>query len=291
LHSPYFHDIVLDTETKAASYLATENIKRQTNIDAKLDSGTSNLSGMALLSDKRMILCDFKNASVKLLDLKIGRLVSSLHLSSNPWDVCILPEQHAAVTLPHEGKIQILKTKENIALVTSIKTRKECRGILFWKNKLFLTFEGGALQMINLKGVVIQEVKTGEMFKWPFYITLTGKEPTLFVSDAVRNSVTKYDLQFNILATMKNEALIGTRAIVPVDDCHLLVCGRESKKLLLLNTETQEMKVLLGPNEENLCAQCVCYSRELGKLYITCIEDGNAGVCDSVKVFDVKVNG
>jgi len=290
LHSPYFYDIVFDTET-ITSCLATENIKRQTDIDAKLDKNISNLSRTALLSNKRMIVCDFTNASVKLLDLKFGCLVSGFRLSSNPWDVCILPEQHAAVTLPEEGKIQILTTKESIALVTSLKTKKDCRGICFWENKIFVTFFDGTLQMIDLKGKVIQEVKTGEMFERPLYITMTGKEPTLFVSDAVRNSVTKYDLQFNILATMKNEALIGTRAIVPVDDCHLLVCGRESKKLLLLNTETQEMKVLLGPNEENLCAQCVCYSRELGKLYITCIEDGNAGVCDSVKVFEVKVNG
>jgi len=287
LHSPFFYDIVLDTETKA-SYLATGNIKRQTNIDAKLDSGISNLSGMALLSDKRMIVCDFQNASVKLLDLKFGRLVSSFCLSSNPWDVCILPEQHAAVTLPEEGKIQILTTKENIALVTSIKSKASCRGICFWENRLLLTFLDGTLQMIDLNGKVIREV---EMFEWPGYVTIIEKEPALFVSDGSMNSITKLDLQFNILATIKNKALMRPRAIVPVDDRHLLVCGRGSKKLLLLNTETHEMEILLGPNEDNLCAQCVCYSRELGKLYLTCIEDGNAGVCDSVKVFDVKVNG
>ena len=143
--------------------------------------------------------------------------------------------------------------------------------------------------MIDLNGKVIREVK---MFIWPGYVTIIEKEPALFVSDGSMNSITKLDLQFNILATIKNKALMRPRAVVPVDDRFLLVCGRGSKNLLSLDTETQEMEVLLGPNEDNLCAQCVCNSRELEKPYITCIrEDRNAGVCDSVKVFDVKVNG
>jgi len=267
----------------------------QGGINAKLDKQVCSLSGMALLSDKRMIACDFENASVKVFDLKLGRLESGFRLSSNPWDVCLLPEHHAAVTLPKEGKIQILKTKENIALVTSIKTRALCRGICFLEIKFVLTFGDGTLQMIDLKGKVIQEVKTDEfkqqLFGWPGYVTIIGKEPALFVSDGTRSSLTKLDLQFNILATTKNEAFSKLRGIVPVDECHLLVCSRESKKLFLLNTETQEMQVLLGPDQTEFRPQCVCYSGELKKLYVACIEDGNAGVCDSVKVFDVKING
>jgi len=244
-----------------------------------------------------MIACDSRNASVKVVDLKLGRLESSFCLPSNPWDVCLLPDHHAAVTLPDEGKIQILKTKENIALVTSIKTRYSCRGICFWENKFVLTFLDGTLQMIDLKGKVIQEVKTYAFQQrqsgCPGYITILGKKPALFVTNGDMSSLTKLDLHFNILATIKNKAFSSLRAIVPVDECHLLVCNRESygyNKLFLLNTETQEMCVLLGPDQADLRPQCVCYSRELKKLYVACI-DGNAGDCNFVKVFDVKVNG
>jgi len=159
-----------------------------------------------------MIACDSRNASVKVVDLKLGRIESGFRLSSNPWDVCLLPEHHAAVTLPDEGKIQILKTKENIALVTSIKTRESCRGICFWENKFVLTFPDGTLQMIDLKGKVIQEVKTDEfkqqVFGWPGYVTIIGKEPVLFVTNGDMSSLTILDLQFNILATIKNELSI-----------------------------------------------------------------------------------
>jgi len=51
------------------------------------------------------------------------------------------------------------------------------------------------------------------------------------------------------------------------------------------------MQVLLGPDQADFRPQCVRYSRELKKLYVACTALGNAGVYDSVKVFDVKVNG
>jgi len=269
--------------------LTTENLQRQADIPVRESSDKTgcNLMGMALVPDKKMVLCDCNNKSVKLLDLESGHLVSSLRLSSPPWDVCAIPGQQVAVTLPDEGKIQVVSTQRQLTLTTRIKTRQGCRGIRYWQDTLIVTFSEGTVLVIDLKGNVVMEMDNTNagylLFKCPLYVTVDYKGSTLYVSDGVKNTITKMDLTLKVVATIKNKTIRAPHGMFPLDDHHLLVCSFGSHNVVLLNTETQEERVVLGPGQGILWPRCVSYSAELGKLYVTCYR------CDSVKVFAMRI--
>ena len=233
-----------------------------------------------------MVLCDFDNHSVKLVNLESNRLVSSLRLSSRPWDVCEIPGQQVAVTLPCEGKIQVISTHGQLTLTSRIKTRNDCRGIRYWQNTLIVTFSDGSVRIMDRKGNVVREMdntKAGyQLFKCPLYVTVDNKGSALYVSNEGKNTITKTDLTLKAVATIENKAIRAPYGMFPLDDHHLLVCGHSSHNVMLVNTETQEVRVVLSRDQGIQAPVCVSYSQELRKLYVTSYS------CDSVKVFAMR---
>ena len=238
---------------------------------------------MALVPDNKMVLCDFNNNQVKLVDLKSGRLVSSLRLSAQPWDMCAIPGRKVAVTLPFKDEIQVISTQEQLQLTTCLKTRLECKGISYWQDTLIVTFRDGVVQKMDMRGNVVMEIDNtkAEYELCPLYVTVDNKGSALYVSDAGEDTITKMDLTIKEVAKIENKAIEEPRGMFPLDDHHLLVCSFDSHSVVLVNTETQEVRELIGPDQGIRWPYCVSYSAELGKLYITQV--GNY-----VKVFDMK---
>jgi len=267
--------------------LTTENLQRQADIPVKESSDKTSpyLTGMVLVPDKKMVLCDFHNYSVKLVNLESGCLVSSLRLSSQPWNVCEIPGQQVAVTLI-DGWIQVISTQGQLTLTSRIKTRYDCRGIRYWQDTLIVTFYDGTMRVMDMKGNVVRELDNKnagyQLFQCPLYVTVDNKGSALYVSDDGKNTITKMDITLKVLATIENEAIRAPNGMLPLDDHHLLVCGYGSNNVMLVNTEIQEESVVLGPDQEIEQPACVSYSKELGKLFVTCSE------CDSVKVFAMR---
>jgi len=268
--------------------LTTENLQRQADIPVKESSDKTSpyLTGMVLVPDKKMVLCDFHNYSVKLVNLESGCLVSSLRLSSQPWDVCAIPGQQVAVTLPCEGMIQVISTHGQLTLTSRIKTRNDCRGIRYWQDTLIVTFSEGSVNVMDMKGNVVRELDNTnagyQLFQHPLYVSVDNKGSALYVSDVNKNTITKMDRTLKVVATVENEAINGPRGMFPLDDHHLLVCGYRSHNVVLVNTETREVRVVLSRDQGIKRPVCVSYSQELGKLYVTCLD------CDSVKVFAMR---
>jgi len=233
-----------------------------------------------------MVLCDWPNDSVKLVDLVAGRLVSCRRLLSAPWDVCAIPGNKVAVTCPLDGNIQISSTLPQLRFTEYIKTRRECRGIRYWLSRLIVTFYGGSVQILDMWGNVLKEIdnkKSGyQLFETPLYLTLDINEGSaLYVSDNGKSTIIKMDLSLEVVAKIENEVFKAPGAMFPLDDHHLLVCAYGSHNVVLVNTETQDVRELLGPGQGIKKPRCVSYSAVLRKLYVT------YEFCDSVKVFNM----
>jgi len=281
----------VNPDSMPAFPLNIENIQWQADISVKLPSDEINcsLSGMGLVPNNRMILCDSNNQSVKILDLKSCRLVSTVRVSSPPYDVCAIPEQRFAVSLPNEGKIQKIIIQGGLALTTSFKTRNNCRGIRNVRNTLVVTYwECNGLEILDLDGQVLKQIQSDEhgqpLFVTPFYVAVDRLGRNIYVSDHNRNTITKLDLELNVLHTFVKKPIKGPRSMFAVDDCHLLVCCRDNDKILLLNTETEEVHIFLGVDHGIVSPQYVCYSSDLKTVFVTCISE-RPDVRNTVKVF------
>jgi len=241
---------------------------------------------MSLVPDNKMVLCDWFNCSMKLVDLESKHLVSSFHLSAAPWDVCAIPGRKVAVTLPDKGRILVISTQGQLTLTARIKTRQGCRGIQYWQDTIIVTFSEGTVLVMDMKGNVVRELDNEnagyQLFQCPLYVTVDNKGSALYVSDVNKHTITKMDLALKVVATVENKAINGPFAMFPLDDHHLLVCGYRSHNVVLVNTETREERVVLGPDQGIQWPVCVICSPEVGKFYVTCFG------CDSVKVFAMR---
>jgi len=69
---------------------------------------------MCLVSDDRIVVIDFSNSSVKLVDVIAGRVLDQLKLQHQPWGVCRMSGDRVAVTLPDAHGIMVSFVTFNI---------------------------------------------------------------------------------------------------------------------------------------------------------------------------------
>ena len=191
----------------------------------------------------------------------------------------------------------MIKTNPNIELTRTIQTSGSCRGITFWQNTFIVTIgydDRRGVAILDIDGRVLKDIfndlKGRPLFKRPHYVSVGGLSPTLYVSDRKHNTLTKMDLSLKVQQRLTLDAIEHPYAMFQLDDKQLLVCSAERDNVIMLNTETGQVRDLLGPDANIHTPICACYSHELGKLYITCWGQGEeSGSCNAVIVFDVKL--
>ncbi|XP_052792639.1 uncharacterized protein LOC128226696 [Mya arenaria] len=167
-------------------------------LDMTMKSPTDNrdcyLSSMLHLAGSRLIMADWHNCTVKLVDLQTNNLLSQISVPGHPWDMCHLPGDR-------------------------------------WY------------------------VKVG-----------------LLSSDMSRNTITKLDMNLNIIKTFQDPALKRPTSITAFGD-HLLICCNGSNTNMILDLSTGQMTQLMGKKEGIRNPLCAFYCPQQNKLLVT--EEGN----------------
>ena len=65
------------------------------------------ISDICLVSDDRIVVVDYNNESVKLLEVTTGRVLHQLQLQDQPYGVCRMSGDRVAVTLPYDDMLQV----------------------------------------------------------------------------------------------------------------------------------------------------------------------------------------
>ncbi|XP_052777966.1 uncharacterized protein LOC128215269 isoform X1 [Mya arenaria] len=246
-------------------------------MDIPMKSPTDNrdcyLSSMLHLAESRLLLADWNNCTVKLVDMQTNSLVCQIEVPGYPWDICHLPGDRVAVTMANKG-IQFIDTREQLAIGDHIKLDGNCRGIAYHEERLIVSDFYGQVTVLNMNGRVLRQTKRGgnrkELFICPDYLSVVGEGPTAFiyVSDRSRNTITKLDMNLNIIKTFEDPALKNPTSITALGD-QLLICGSESNAIMILDLSTGQMTQLMGKKEGIRKPMCAYYSPQKSKLLVT----------------------
>ncbi|XP_052807344.1 E3 ubiquitin-protein ligase TRIM71-like [Mya arenaria] len=257
-------------------------------MDISMKSPTDNtdchVSSMLQLAGSRLLLADFNNNKIKVVNLQTNSLVFQISVPGQPWDICLLPEDRVAVTIAN-NRIQFLETRGKLAFGDHIKVNGDCRGIAYHEDSLIVSFFDGKVAVLNMNGHVIRQTHSDgsgkELFKWPNYLTVVceGSTAFIYVSDWFGNTITKLDTNLNILKTFQDPALEGPNSITAVGN-QLLICGFESKNIMVLDFSTGQMTQIMGKKEGIQHLLCFYYCPQQSKLLVT--EQYN----NSVKAFN-----
>ncbi|XP_052800972.1 uncharacterized protein LOC128231811 isoform X2 [Mya arenaria] len=210
------------------------------------------LTSLVLFSKNRILLADRLNETVKLLDTKTNMVVQEVKLPGQPWDLCLLPGDMAAVTLPWLGKVVLMD--------------------MHGKMKKSVNIDSG-----------------GNMFQYPTYLTVTreGQTAAIYISDLVSSTITKLSIALKVVQTFKDPVLSYSQGISPVGNNQLLLCGKVSDNILLLDTSTGNMTQMLGKEEGIESPYSVAYCPQQKRVFVTCSPSNRPEMENFVKVFDL----
>ncbi|XP_052780371.1 uncharacterized protein LOC128217327 [Mya arenaria] len=277
--------------------LSQSQFSKLPDIPVKTSAGTSKcfLTSVALLSGERLLLSDFHNCSVKLVDTTTNKMVSQVKLPGNPRDLCLLPGDRTAVTLPDEGKIQFVSTQENATLLDLVKVDGQCCGIDFCDDNLIVSFYHPVkVVLMDMKGKVKKSADKDSsgnpLFNCPDYLTVTRESqtpPVIYVSDWGTHTITKLSMSLEVLQTYQDPILRSPQGLTAIGDNQLLVSGKGSDNILLLDTLTSKVTQLLGKEEgiESPCSVAYCSLKKM--MFIICSQYGRPELKNFVKVFNL----
>ncbi|XP_052776760.1 uncharacterized protein LOC128214376 [Mya arenaria] len=234
--------------------LATVTWKKEADILVRTsqDKETCWITGCALISPGLFLLADCYNYCVKLVDISTCTVTSRLQLPGMPWDVCVLHDDQAAVTLQILNIIQLLSIKGGqLSCGKEIKVSSGCLGIAFNNNRLYVSYkQTPRVEVMTLDGHIISTFQTDDrrqLFKAPCYLTVSASTPpTLCVSDSTANTVLQLTLDGKVLRKYQDIRLIHPKAVVKVGPGQLLVCGSTSHNVMLLTERDGKMAEILG---------------------------------------------
>ncbi|XP_052778814.1 uncharacterized protein LOC128216288 [Mya arenaria] len=295
VHQQFFCDIPALNQSRTDLSQSLFSKLPDIPVEGSTDNRDCFLNSLALMPGDRLLLADFNNNSVMHVDTTTNKMVSQVKLPGGPWDLCLLPGDRAAVTLPKEKKIQFVSTQGNVTLQKVVKVDGKCHGIYFCDDNLIVSFSfPPKVVLMNMKVKVKKSAdkdSSGKpLFLYPEYLTVTRESqtpPVIYVTDWGTSTITKLSISVEVLQTYIDPILRSPRGLAAVGDNQLLLCGRASDNILFLDTFTGEITQLMGKKEGIEGPYSVVYCPLKEMTFVTCIPDNRPEIENFVKVFKV----
>ena len=255
---------------------------RQNNINIKFptDKHSCYITDMAVLPSDLLLLADISNKSVKLADPVSGKLLDQLQLPDQPWRLCLLPGDRAAVTIPGKSTIQTMSVTNNkLVLQNVIHIKEKCYGIDSIKDLFVIGFNNPAkVALVDCQGKIYKSISNDSqgkaLFQYPNYICVTTENTrkVIYVSDHGTETITRLSEELQVLQSFTDPALQNPRGLVSVGGGQLHVVHYGGlffpSTLSMLDVTTGQFTPLLGREENLRNTSCVAVSHTLGTVYV-----------------------
>ena len=256
------------------------------------DTEYAGITGSAFLPSGQLILCDYANKKLKLLDENL-QMKESIDVPGQPWDVAPVNQHQVIVTFPYQQYLQFIQVTPSLALGNTVDLGMECRGVAVSRESIYISLsesgEGkiGIYDLTGKKKRIIDPYngKDGKvLIEWPHYIAVSNDEK-IFVSgyDVKSSTTTVYCLESsgNVLYTVSNPLFKACRGISVDEKENLLVCDVESHKVFLITKDGKEVRELLTEKDDVWFPWTISFRRSDGTLVV-------GGEHNNILVFTLK---
>jgi len=250
--------------------------------------GGIGIHDIAVLSPSRLLVSDYTNDTLRLVDSVNGGVLSKVSLPGWPRGVCLLGDGEAAVALPNVCKIQFVRINgDKLSLDRSIDLKSRPMSIsAFDSSHLVVTYRfPGRVEMMTIDGRVIDVVdnqKAGkQLFQYPTYIAFSNTGD-IYVSDSITRTITQMDRTLHITEPFTSPMLSSPRGIVSVSTDQLLVADSDSHSIVVLNPTNGTVTPLLGQADGIQQPEAVAWCPASKKLYV-----GSWNLQTTVSVFSL----
>ncbi|XP_045200796.2 uncharacterized protein LOC123554611 [Mercenaria mercenaria] len=258
-------------------------------IKASDDTEDCEIFACALISYNRIILADYSNKCLKIVDIENRNIAEKYKLQSGSRGLAVITKNRFAVALPDEQKIQFLTLTQcdKITESNAINVKGRCEKIACQNNKIMVLYPDRVV-ILNMDG---KETKTicNSNVKWQMDIAHDSK--SFYVSNSsLRKSVFRFDFEGNLIATYKDKDLSDVRGLCVTRDGTVLVCNCEDNgSVHMISPECKKIKEILKQNDHVSRPCCVSFCDETNILFLC----NNSSTLDSklrnvINIFQFK---
>ncbi|XP_060582930.1 uncharacterized protein LOC132739271 [Ruditapes philippinarum] len=208
------------------------------------DTNECYISGMALISCCELLLVDFRNYCLKLLNVEENEITRRFNTGDQPWDATSINLKLFAVTLVTTGEILFINTSNGISKSHSIKVRKDCRGIDYRNGVLVVSFERPAcVQLLDMEGNIMKEFDIAKHCTHPYYIaSCNGDNKSYIVSDFYNNALVEFTVDRKVKDKITSNDMKSLRQLVMTHDGAVIVCCQSvSDRLIMVTSKPREV--------------------------------------------------
>ena len=263
------------------------------NVKLQSDAYDAFISGSTFLSSGKLVLCDYDNNKLKLLDKSL-QMKESIDVPGGPWDVAPVNQHQVIVTFPFEKYLQFIQVTPSLALGHKVDLGMECRDLSVSRESIYISLadsEECKIGIYDLTGK--QKLLIGPhsyndgklLFKEPYHIVVSNDEK-IFVSDVdyKSNTSTVYCLESNgnVLSTISNPSFKRCRGISVDENENLLVCDGKSHKVFLITKDGKKVCEFLTEKDGLYYPYTTSFRRSDGTLVV------GGGNWNDILVFTLK---
>ena len=243
--------IVKSTAVKdARPVVADMGIQSITKVDVKSPSDKKGplISGSLFMPNGELILCDDRNASVKVLNADFTQK-EQIKISSRPWDLALMSNEEIVVTQPDVKSLLFIEVVPKLQTGSSITLDQICRGVVVKNGFIYVSFDNGEIRIIDKAGQQQINVYSGFRFQLPFYVSVSQSD-LLCVSECNGNNIRVFNTNSGKeLYSYKNTGLVKPFKSYIDGAENILICGIRSNNVHVVNNSGKLIKILLSASD------------------------------------------
>ena len=229
-------------------------VRSSSQVDVKLpgDKDTPYITGCDVLPNGQIILCDFSNMNLKLLHSSFI-VKEVLDLQAQPWDVSVINDSNAIITLPLLKQLQYMQLEPSLKSGRVIQLDKWCFGIAVAGEDLYVTLHNnpgeGEVRILDMEGSLKRRIGVNQegsfMFQSPYYLTQSATTGKIYVSDTATDTVTCLMSDGSTVYQYKDIYLERPRRVCVEDKENTIVCGGLSNNVHIVTASGKKHGWLL----------------------------------------------
>lgn len=281
---------VPEMERSTYAELETVEFTRMEDLPARAveERWNSWINGITMISADQMVLVDYSNSSVKLVDIQRNKVTSYFDLDKlpakaarggwmdvRPWHVCTISRFRVAVTLLHSETVQIMLTRGGLSPGRYFGVGGKCFGITYQDNKLAVCIDSPPrIEIMDTHGRKLQcleaSVNGERLFGFPNFMRFSfdGNQEVLFVSDTGSKSVVKVSLDGRVMYRHKLSGKDRIRDISTFPDGRVLAAYFEDDAICMLTKEGDRKLRVLDNRHEIDRPTAICDDPLSGRLFL-----------------------
>ncbi|XP_060567520.1 uncharacterized protein LOC132726257 [Ruditapes philippinarum] len=252
---------------KEYSFIQDINVKSDTDVKDCF------ITGMTLVLDNQLVLCDANNLCLKLFDINKNIIKDVLPLQSIPFGITTVSNDQIAVVLQSFYQIQLVNVRAKLTQDRSIKTNGYCLDVKMINDQLYVSYkEPVKFQIIQLTGEIVRTIKPDDELrkhcKLPRHIAVSHDESVIYVSDWYTNKVMSLDMNGNMLSLFQGKLQVPQGIFISPSES-VYVCNKEQHTVYEIMSDLRKTMVILGPGDGLYFPKAMCFNKINQHLYIS----------------------